>query len=117
MLWRWPWGQHLDISVLPNSKRQRPEGKLGAERELHVESLRCHGLLGRILSASPFLARLCRRRVVRYLEYDREKRDDVKSILRMNAISFKLVQALSGSNRPISNFVVLCCEKTMSCLL
>jgi hypothetical protein len=116
MLWRWPWGQHLEISVLPNGKRQRSEGKLGAERELHVESSRCHSLPGRILSASPFLTRLCRCRVVRYLEYDQEKRDDVRSILRMNAISFKLVQTLSGSNSSISNFVVLCCEKTMSCL-
>jgi hypothetical protein len=66
MLWRWPWGQHLEVSVLPSGKRQRSEGKLGAERELHVESSRCHGLLGWILSSSPYLARLYRRRVVRY---------------------------------------------------
>jgi hypothetical protein len=33
-------GQHLEISVLPNGKYQRPEGKLSAERELHVESSR-----------------------------------------------------------------------------
>jgi hypothetical protein len=52
-------GQHLKISVLPNGKRQRPEGKPGAEQELYVESPRCHGLSGRILSASPFLTRLC----------------------------------------------------------
>jgi hypothetical protein len=41
MLWRLPWGQHLEVSILPSSKRQRPEGKLGAERELHVESPWC----------------------------------------------------------------------------
>jgi hypothetical protein len=60
MLWRWPWpwGQHLEVSVLPHGKRQRPEGKLGVERELHIESPRCHGLPGWILSASPYLARL-----------------------------------------------------------
>jgi hypothetical protein len=68
MLCRWPWGQHLEVFVLPNGKRQRPEGKLGAEWELHVKSPMCHGLPGWILSASPFLARLCRRLVVRYLE-------------------------------------------------
>jgi hypothetical protein len=60
-----PGGQHLEVSVLLNGKRQRPKGKLGAERELHVKSSRCHGLPGRILSASPYLARLCRRRVIR----------------------------------------------------
>jgi hypothetical protein len=67
MLWRWPWGQHLEVSLLSSDKRQRSEGKLGAERELHVEILRYHGLRGQILSAPPFLARLCRRHVVRYL--------------------------------------------------
>jgi hypothetical protein len=61
-------GQHLEVSVAPNGKRQGPEGKLGAERELHVKIPKCHGLFGRILSASPFLTRLCRRHVVRYLE-------------------------------------------------
>jgi hypothetical protein len=61
-------GQHLEVSILPRGKRQQPEGKPAAERELHVESPMCHGLLGRILSACPFLARLCRRRVVRYFE-------------------------------------------------
>jgi hypothetical protein len=74
-------GQHLEVFVLSGGKRQRPEGKLGAERELHVETARCHGLPGRILTASPFLARLCRRLVVRYLDYDREKCDDERSIL------------------------------------
>jgi hypothetical protein len=68
MLWHWPWGQHLEVSVLPNGKRQRPEGKLGAERELHVKNLRCHDLPGRILSTFPYLARICRHRVIRYLE-------------------------------------------------
>jgi hypothetical protein len=68
MLWRWPWGQHLEVSVLSSGKRLRPEGKLGAERELHVETPRCHGLSGRILSACPYLARLCRRRVIKYLD-------------------------------------------------
>jgi hypothetical protein len=70
-------------------------GKLGAERELHVKSSRCHGLPERILSAPPFLARLCRRRVVRYLELDQEKCDDLRSISRMNMVDFTLVQALS----------------------
>jgi hypothetical protein len=61
MLWRWPWGQHLEVSVLPHGKHQRPEGKLGAERELHVEYPRCYGLPSRILSTLSFLTRLCRR--------------------------------------------------------
>jgi hypothetical protein len=43
----------------------------------------------------PFLARLCRRRVVRYVEYDREKRDDARSISRINTVGFKLVQVIS----------------------
>jgi hypothetical protein len=47
------------VSVLPNDKHQRPKGKLGVERELHIESPRCHGLSRRILSASPFLMCLC----------------------------------------------------------
>jgi hypothetical protein len=68
MLWRWPWGQHLEVSVLSGGKRQRPEGKPGAERELHVKTPRCHGLPGWILSVSPYLARLCRRYVIRYLD-------------------------------------------------
>jgi hypothetical protein len=68
MLWRWPWGQHLEISALPNGKRQRLEGKLGAEKELHVESPKCHGLPRQILSADSYLARFCRRHVIRYLE-------------------------------------------------
>jgi hypothetical protein len=68
MLWHWSWGQHLEVSILSGGKRQRPEYKLGVEMELHVESPRCHGLPGRILSVSPFLARLCRRLVVRYMD-------------------------------------------------
>jgi hypothetical protein len=116
MLWRWPWGHHLEVSVLPNGKRQRPEGKLGAERELHAESIRCHGLSGWILSAFPYLMRPRRRCVIRYLEYDREKRDDARLILRMNTTSFRLVQALSLSNSHISSIIVLCCEKTMNYL-
>jgi hypothetical protein len=46
-------GQHLEVSVLPNGKHQCPKSKLGAERELHVESPRCHGIPGWILNASP----------------------------------------------------------------
>jgi hypothetical protein len=61
-------GQHLLVFVLSSDERQRPEGKLGAERKLHIETPRCHGLPGWILSASPYLARLCRRRVVGYLD-------------------------------------------------
>jgi hypothetical protein len=109
MLWRRPWGQHLEISVLSSDERQRPEDKLGAERKFHVETPRCHGLLGLILSASPYLARLCRRRVLRYLDYDREKRDDVRSISRMNTARFRLIQALSRSNSLTYSFTVLCC--------
>jgi hypothetical protein len=60
-------GQHLEVFVLSSDERQRPEGKLGAERKLHVETSRCHGLSGRILSVFPFLARLCLRCVIRYL--------------------------------------------------
>jgi hypothetical protein len=41
---------------------------------------------------------------------------DVRSILRMNTVSFRLVQALSWSNNPISSFVVLCYQRTMFCL-
>jgi hypothetical protein len=68
MLWCCPWGQHLEVSVLSSDERQRPEGKLGATRKLHVETPRCHGLPGRILSASPYLACLCRCHVIRYLD-------------------------------------------------
>jgi hypothetical protein len=68
MLWCWPWGQHLEVSVLSSGKHQRPEGKLGVKREIHVEIPRCHGLPGRILNASPFLARICQCLVVRYLD-------------------------------------------------
>jgi hypothetical protein len=68
MLCRWPWGQNLEVTVLSSGKCQRPEGKLGAERELYIEIPRCYGLLGRILSAFPFLARLCRCCIVRYLD-------------------------------------------------
>jgi hypothetical protein len=46
MLLRWPWGQHLEVSVLPHGKRQRPKGKLGAEKELYVECIRCRGFPG-----------------------------------------------------------------------
>jgi hypothetical protein len=60
MLWRWPWGQHLEVSVLNSGECQRPEGKLGAKRELHVKTPMCHGLPGQILSTSPYL-------VIRYL--------------------------------------------------
>jgi hypothetical protein len=67
MLWRCPWRQHLEVFVLSSDERQRPEGKLGAMRKLHVETPRCHGLSERILSVSPFLARLYRCLVVRYL--------------------------------------------------
>jgi hypothetical protein len=38
-----PGGSILRSMSSPNDKCQRPEGKLGAERELHVESSRCHG--------------------------------------------------------------------------
>jgi hypothetical protein len=58
MLCRWPWGHHLEVSALPRGKHQRPEGKLGVERELHVESPRCHGLFRQILSALPYMVRL-----------------------------------------------------------
>jgi hypothetical protein len=61
-------GQHLEVSVLFSDKRQRPERKLGVARKLHVETPRCHGLPGRILSASHYLARLYQCRVVRYLD-------------------------------------------------
>jgi hypothetical protein len=67
MLCRWPWGQHLEVSVLSSVEHQRPEGKLSAERELHVKTTRCHGLSGRILSACPYLAHICRRLIVSYL--------------------------------------------------
>jgi hypothetical protein len=60
--------QHLEISILSSGKRQRPEGKLGAERKLHVKIPRCDGLPGWILSDSPFLVRLCQHLVVRYLD-------------------------------------------------
>jgi hypothetical protein len=53
MLWRWPWGRHLVVSVLSSGECQLLEGKLGAEREPHVETLRCHGVPGQILSPLP----------------------------------------------------------------
>jgi hypothetical protein len=61
-------GQHLEVSILSTGERQRPEGKLGAQRELHIETPRCYGLSRRILSTSPFLARLCQCLIVRYLD-------------------------------------------------
>jgi hypothetical protein len=63
-----PGGQHLEVSVLSSDECQRPEGKLGVAMKLHVETLRCHDLHERILNASPYLARLCRRLIVRYLD-------------------------------------------------
>jgi hypothetical protein len=68
MLWHCTWGQHLEVSVLSSDERQRPKGKLGVEKKIHAETPRCYGLPGRILSDSPYLARLCRRRVVIYLD-------------------------------------------------
>jgi hypothetical protein len=59
-------GKHLQLSIFPDSKRQCPGGKLSATRKLDIECPGCHGLPERILSASSFLVRLCRRRVVRY---------------------------------------------------
>jgi hypothetical protein len=82
MLWRWPWRQHLEVFVLSSGKRQRPEGKLGVEREIHAKIPRCHGLSGRMLSISTFLARLYRRLVIRYLEYDLRERKSARSISR-----------------------------------
>jgi hypothetical protein len=58
-------GQHLEVSILSSDERQRPKGKLGAARKLHVETPRYHDLPGWILNASPYLARLYRRLVVR----------------------------------------------------
>ncbi len=49
-----------------------------------------------------------RRRVVKYLEYDREKRDNTRSISRMNMVNFRLVQTLSWSNSHTSSIDVLC---------
>jgi hypothetical protein len=68
MLWRCPWGQHLEVSVLSSDEHQRPEGKLGAVRKLHVETPKFHGISEQILSISPFLAHLYRRLVVGYLD-------------------------------------------------
>jgi hypothetical protein len=52
-LWCWPCGQHLEISIFPDSKRQWLEGELGAVRELDVEYLWCHDLSGRIFERFP----------------------------------------------------------------
>jgi hypothetical protein len=43
--------------------------------------------------------------------------DDVRSIFRMNMMSFRLVQTLSCSTSHMSSIVVLYCGKTVSCLL
>jgi hypothetical protein len=42
---------------------------------------------------------------------DQEKRDYARSISRMNTAGFRLVQALSESNSPMSSIIVLCCGK------
>jgi hypothetical protein len=60
--------QHLEVSVLSGDERQQPEGKLGAERKLHIKTPWCHGLSRWILSAFPFLAHLYRCHIVRYLD-------------------------------------------------
>jgi hypothetical protein len=67
VLWCRPQGQRLQVFVFPDGKSQWPEGELSAVRKLDVKRQGWHGLLGRILSASPYLTRLCRYRVVRYL--------------------------------------------------
>jgi hypothetical protein len=38
-----------------------------------------------------------------------EKCDDVRLILRINTMRFRLVQTLLSSNSHMSNFVILCC--------
>jgi hypothetical protein len=53
---------------------------------------------------------LCRRRVVRYFNEDRRKRDYARSISRKTA-RFRLLQALLKSNSPTSSIVVLYCGK------
>jgi hypothetical protein len=58
--------QHLEISIFPHSKCQWPEGKLSIVKKLDVKRSGCHDLLGRILSAFPFLACLCRYFIVKY---------------------------------------------------
>jgi hypothetical protein len=45
-----------------------------------------------------------------------EKRDDTRSISKMNTADFRLVQTLLWSNSPTSNIDVLCCKKTISYL-
>jgi hypothetical protein len=42
---------------------------------------------------------------------DQEKHDYGRSISRRNTLRFRLVQALSKSNSPMSSIVVLCCER------
>jgi hypothetical protein len=42
---------------------------------------------------------------------DWKKHDYARSISRKNTTRFRLVQALSESNNPMSNITVLCCGK------
>jgi hypothetical protein len=108
VLWCWPWGQHLQISVFPDGKGQWTEGKLSAARKLDVKQPWCHGLPGRILSASPFLACLWRCHVVRYLWWGSAEMRLCKINLKEGTTRFSLVQALSKSNGTMSSITVLC---------
>jgi hypothetical protein len=63
------------------------------------------------LERSPFLARLCRCRVVRYLWWGSGEMWLRKINLKEGTTRFRLVQTLSKSNRPTSNIIVLCCGR------
>jgi hypothetical protein len=80
-----------------------------------------------VVAASVDWCRSCPDSNLRYLSNQRvmsychilklDLENDVRSILRMNTMSFRLVQTLSCSTSHMSSIVVLYCGKTVSCLL
>jgi hypothetical protein len=85
------------------------EQELHARRKLLVVDPRCHKFTRMILSASLYLTRLCRRLIVRYLEYDqRERKLARSSSCEHKTRRFRLVRALAWSNSPTSSIDVLC---------
>jgi hypothetical protein len=54
------------VSIIPGGEHQGSKDELSVVQELDAEGPRGHESLGRILSAYPFLTRLCQYIVVRY---------------------------------------------------
>jgi hypothetical protein len=65
---------------------------------------------GQILNAFPDPARLCRRIIVRYFEYDRGKRDYAIPISRQDHDEFYTGLGLTKSNNHTSSLALLICD-------